>query len=123
MLEQGRGAIVNISSGAGVGGVKGGAHYSAAKAGLQMLTRVTAAEWGPRGVRANCLAVGAIPSDRAYAAWEVAGIDPAELASRVPLGRLGEAREVAMSVLFLASDASGFVTGQTYSVDGGPAVN
>ena len=47
MIERGSGAIVNVSSGAGVNGVKGGAHYSAAKSGLQMFTRVTAAEWGP----------------------------------------------------------------------------
>ena len=54
MLAQKSGAIVNISSGAGINGVKGGAHYSAAKSALQMFTRVTAAEWGRHGVRANC---------------------------------------------------------------------
>ena len=72
MIEQGSGAIVNVSSGAGVTGVKGGAHYSAAKSGLQMFTRVTAAEWGPHGIRCNCVAVGLVGSERAVAAWEVA---------------------------------------------------
>ena len=60
MIEQHSGAIVNVSSGAGVGGVKGGAHYASAKAGLQMFTRVTAAEWGRYGIRANCVAVGLV---------------------------------------------------------------
>src|SRR5262245_11485031 len=88
-LEQRSGVIVNISSGAGVHGVKGGAHYAAAKAALQMFTTVTAAEWGRYGVRANCLAVGAIASERVAEAWNVAGIDQAQFASAIPLGRPG----------------------------------
>jgi NAD(P)-dependent dehydrogenase (short-subunit alcohol dehydrogenase family) len=63
MLERGRGVIVNISSAAGVYGAINGAAYSAAKAALQMFTRVVAMEWGPRGVRANCIAVGMIASE------------------------------------------------------------
>src|SRR5215469_1597598 len=70
MIAARSGAIVNISSGAGVNGVINGAGYSAAKAGLQMLTRVTAAEWGRHGIGANCIAVGAVASERASAAWE-----------------------------------------------------
>jgi len=119
-LAQGSGVIVNISSDAGVDGVKGGAHYASAKAALQMFTRVTAAEWGPHGVRANCIAVGGIASERAVAAWEVAGIDQAELAANPPLRRIGVPTDIANVVLFFASDAAGFVTGQTLSVDGGP---
>ena len=69
-IEQRSGVIVNISSDAGVYGVKGGAHYASSKAALQMFTRVTAAEWGRYGVRANCIAVGGIASERASAAWE-----------------------------------------------------
>jgi 3-oxoacyl-[acyl-carrier protein] reductase len=120
LLAQGAGSIVNISSDAGVHGVRGGAHYAAAKSALQMFTTVTAAEWGPHGVRANCLAVGAIASERASAAWEVAGLDPAVLGGETPLGRVGRPDEVAAAILFFASDASSFITGQTLSVDGGP---
>ena len=118
-LEQRSGAIVNISSDAGVYGVQGGAHYSAAKAALQMFTEVTAAEWGPHGVRANCVAVGGIASERAKAAWEVAGIDPAAIGEGAMLRRVGRPEEVAAAILFLVSDAASYITAQTISVDGG----
>ena len=118
-LEQRSGAIVNVSSDAGVYGVRGGAHYSAAKAALQMFTEVTAAEWGLHGVRANCVAVGGIASERAKAAWEVAGIDPAAIGEGAMLRRIGRPEEVAATILFLVSDASSYITAQTISVDGG----
>ena len=118
-LEQRSGAIVNVSSDAGVYGVRGGAHYSAAKAALQMFTEVTAAEWGSYGVRADCVAVGGIASERALAAWEVAGIDPAAIGEGALLGRVGRPEEVAAAILFLVSDAASYVTAQTISVDGG----
>jgi 3-oxoacyl-[acyl-carrier protein] reductase len=122
LIAQGSGAIVNISSGAGVNGVKGGAHYSAAKAALQMFTRVTAAEWGRYGIRANCIAVGGIASERALDAWKVARIDPDRIGSGVALGRTGRPLEVATAILFLASDAASYISGQTLSVDGGPSL-
>lgn len=121
-LAQGSGSIVNISSGAGVNGVKGGAHYASAKAALQMLTSVTAAEWGRHGVRANCIAVGGIASERASEAWRVAGIDPVAIGAGTALGRTGRPIEVAKVILFLASDAASYVSGQTISVDGGPSM-
>ncbi len=120
MIERRSGAIVNVSSGAGLTGVKGGAHYSAAKSGLQMFTRVTAAEWGQYGIRCNCVAVGVVASERAEAAWEVAQIDQQRIAALVPLGRSGTPTEVAWPILFLASDAASYVSGQTFAVDGGP---
>jgi citronellol/citronellal dehydrogenase len=75
MLAQGSGVFVNISSGAGLNGVSGGVAYSASKAALQMLTRVVALEWGPKGIRANCIAVGAVASEGAVRSWTRAGVD------------------------------------------------
>jgi NAD(P)-dependent dehydrogenase (short-subunit alcohol dehydrogenase family) len=118
-LTQRSGAIVNVSSDAGVYGVRGGAHYSAAKAALQRFTEVTAAEWGPHGVRANCVAVGGIASERAQAAWHVAGIDPAVIGEGAMLRRVGRPEEVAAAILFLVSDAASYITAQTISIDGG----
>ena len=122
MMAQKSGAIVNISSGAGVNGVKGGAHYSAAKAALQMFTKVTAAEWGKHGIRANCVAAGAISSERVLKAWKVAGLEADALGAAMPLGRTGTPDEMANMIVFFASDAASYITGQTISVDGGPSL-
>lgn len=122
MIAQKSGAIVNISSGAGVNGVKGGAHYSAAKAALQMFTRVTAAEWGRHGIRANCVAAGAIASERVTEAWKVAGLDQDEMGAAMPLGRLGTPDDMANMIVFFASDAASFISGETISVCGGPNI-
>lgn len=122
MIAQKSGAIVNISSGAGMHGVKGGAHYSAAKAALQMFTRVTAAEWGRFGIRANCVAAGMIASPRAAAAWDVAGLKTTELGGSIPLGRTGTPDEIANMIVFFASDAASYISGQVVAVDGGPNI-
>jgi 3-oxoacyl-[acyl-carrier protein] reductase len=102
-----------------VHGVKGGAHYASAKAALQMFTAVPAAEWGRYGIRANCIAVGGVASERASAAWDVAGIDPGVIGAGTALGRIGRPDEVAAAIAFFASDAASYITGQTLSVDGG----
>src|SRR5262249_20251477 len=120
LVAQRSGAIVNVSSDAGVTGVKGGAHYSAAKAALQMFTAVTAAEWGRHGIRANCVAVGLVSSERAVEAWRVAKLDTAAATASVPLRRPGTPDEVAPAIHFLASDAASYISGQTLAVDGGP---
>ena len=122
MIAQKSGAIVNISSGAGVNGVKGGAHYSAAKAAVQMFTRVTAAEWGRYGIRCNCVAAGAIASERVSEAWKVAGLDEAEMGKAMPLRRLGTPDDMANMIVFFASDAASYISGETISVCGGPNI-
>ena len=122
LVAQGSGAIVNVSSRAGVGGVKGGAHYSSSKAALQMFTTVTAAEWGRFGIRANCVAVGLVASERAVEAWKVAKIDPDAISAGTPLGRAGTPDEVANAIHFFVSDAASYISGQTLSVDGGPSL-
>ncbi len=123
MMAQKSGAIVNISSNAGITGVKGGAHYSSAKAALQMFTTVTAAEWGKYGIRANCVAAGMIASPRAADAWKAAGLDSADMGKAIPLGRPGTPDEIANMIVFFASDAASYITGQTVAVNGGPALS
>lgn len=118
MIEQKSGSIINISSNAGQHGVKGGAHYSSSKAALQMFTTVTAAEWGRYGIRANCVAAGMIASPRAAAAWKLAKLDTANLTA-IPLRRVGTPEEVANMIVFFASDAASYITGQIIAVNGG----
>ena len=79
-LRKTRGNIVNISSMAGVNGTQGVAAYSAAKAGLQMLTKVMSAEWGPSGIRVNCVAPGMTATEAAVSGWDTRGCDPAAVA-------------------------------------------
>ncbi len=122
MIKQGGGSIINISSMAGVHGVRGGVAYSAAKCGLQMMTRVVAAEWGCHGIRANCIAPGMIASEGALRSWARAGFDTAEAAAGFPLKRLGTPRDIAMAALFFASDASSYISGETLAVCGGPTM-
>ena len=88
-----------------------------------MFTRVTAAEWGRFGIRANCVAAGAIASERVLAAWETAGLDPDEMGAAVPLGRVGTPDEIANMIVFLASEDSDYMTGHTFWVDGGSSIH
>jgi len=122
MLAQKSASIVNISSAGGIHGAKGGAHYSAAKSALQMFTTVTAAEWGRYNIRVNCVAAGVIAAPRAAAAWQAAGLEPSTMARDIPLRCLGQLQEIANMIVFLASDAASYITGQTVAVDGGPVV-
>ncbi len=120
MIAQGNGAIVNISSLAGQHGTMGVAAYAAAKAALQMYTRVSSAEWGPHGIRVNCVAPGLIATDLAEAIWAKTGFVIETACDSFPLRRPGKPDEVARAVLFLASDAASYITGETLAVAGGP---
>ncbi len=113
-------AIVNISSLAGQNGTIGVGAYAAAKAAVQMLTRVAAAEWGPHGIRVNCVAPGMIATELALANWAKTGFDALSASKGFPLRRPGRPEEVANAVLFLASDAASYITGETLTVGGGP---
>lgn len=120
-LRTSKGSVVNISSLAGVNGTSGVGAYSAAKAGLQMLTRVMASEWGQHGIRVNCVAPGMTATEKAHDGWEKTGFDAAAAAkSAFALGRYGESREVAQMVVFFASDAASYISGETVAVGGGP---
>jgi len=121
-LKKTKGCIVNVSSLAGVHGTQGVGAYSAAKAGLQMFTRVAAAEWGPAGIRVNCVACGMIATENARAGWEKSGYDAMAACQNFPIRRYGEMDEAAQAIVFMASDASSYITGETLSVGGGPQI-
>jgi NAD(P)-dependent dehydrogenase (short-subunit alcohol dehydrogenase family) len=122
-LKASKGTIVNISSLAGVGGTQGVAAYSAAKAGLQMLTRVMSAEFGPSGIRVNCVAPGMTATEAAVRGWEKRAYDAAATAKDAfSLRRYGEMREVSQAIVFFASDAASYITGETLAVGGGAKI-
>lgn len=112
-------AIVNLGSTAASrgGGLLGGSHYAASKGGVISFTKALARELGPKGIRANCVAPGIIATDMTIGKfgpqWEQ------ELKQTVPLGRFGDAAEVARAALFLASDLSSYTTGAVIDVNGG----
>jgi NAD(P)-dependent dehydrogenase (short-subunit alcohol dehydrogenase family) len=118
MLRQGSGSIVTVTSIAGVLPVPGGGAYSPSKAAADMLARQAAVEWGPRGIRSNIVAPGAMRTPMTRASND----DPklaAERARRIPLGRIPGPEETASAVAFLISDASAYLNGARLEVDGG----
>ncbi len=122
MKAAGRGRIVTISSGAGLGvSLTGIQAYAAAKAGEIGLTRQLAHELGPFGITVNSVAPGFIRSNpSSEGQWEAYGAaGQRRMVERIALRRLGTAEDIANAVLFLVSDAAGWITGQTLSVDGG----
>lgn len=116
MMKQRYGRIINISSVVGVTGNPGQANYSAAKAGVIGLTKASARELSSRGITVNCIAPGFIDTDMTR---ELSEEVRSELEKGIPLARLGRPEEIAMAVLFLASEGAAYMTGQTLHVDGG----
>jgi NAD(P)-dependent dehydrogenase (short-subunit alcohol dehydrogenase family) len=122
MLARGEGSITIVSS---IGGLKGSTvigAYCISKAADMQMARNLADEFGPKGVRVNCIAPGLIRTDFARALWE----NPDTLArstARSPLRRIGEPEEIAGAAIFLASRAGAFTTGQTLVIDGGQTIS
>jgi len=120
MLAQGKGAIVNISSGASLLSMSHAAPYAASKAGVNSLTGSMAAAWTRKGIRVNAIAVGAVRAATLVDELERHGIDAETVGQTNASGRLGEPEEIGHGVLFFASDASSFCSGQTLYMHGGP---
>ena len=120
MIEQGKGAIVNISSGASLLAMPQAAVYGAAKAAVNNLTGSMAAAWTRKGVRVNAIAVGAVRAATLLDDAQRYGLDPEAIGLTNGSGRLGEPDEIGYGVLFFASDASSFCSGQTLYMHGGP---
>jgi 3-oxoacyl-[acyl-carrier protein] reductase len=117
MVKQGHGVIVNMSSRFGAtGGIKM-AHYSAAKAGVLALTKSLALELAPYRIRVNAVAPGAVNTPMFRSNRTEAEIN--EFPSRIPLGRLGDPKDIAAAVSFLVGPESDYMTGQTLHVNGG----
>jgi NAD(P)-dependent dehydrogenase (short-subunit alcohol dehydrogenase family) len=113
------GSIVNVASGAGMRAAPNTGAYAAAKAGMLNLTMTMAAELAPRGIRVNAVSPGPVPTEAFMRVLDFTEPDLARLAVTVPLGRLGTPEDIAAAVLYLASPAASWVTGQNILVSGG----
>jgi NAD(P)-dependent dehydrogenase (short-subunit alcohol dehydrogenase family) len=123
-LEKSSGAtIVNVGSIAGSVGIAGRAGYTAAKAGLEGLTRTLGLEWASRDIRVNAVAPGWTRTEMVAGGIKDGRLSEAALTSRIPQQRLAEPSEIAKVVLFLMSSDSSYITGQTITVDGGITIN
>jgi len=116
MMKQRYGRIVNITSVVGASGNPGQANYAAAKAGVAGMTRSLARELGSRGITVNCVAPGFIETDMTKALSEA---QTGALLAQIPLGRLGQASDIANAVAFVASPQAGYITGTELHVNGG----
>ena len=119
MISQGGGAIVNLSSIAGVIGLPVRTAYSAAKAGISMLTRVLGCEWGPHNIRVNAIAPGYILTPLTEGLMQAGKIDARAIRKRTPMGKMGRPEDIAEAMVFLCSDRAQFITTITMPVDGG----
>src|SRR4051794_20578751 len=122
ILKQGGGAIVNTSSGAGVIGIKGSPAYTAAKHGVIGLTRAAALDYAAQKIRINAVCPGYIDTPMMGRFTGGTAEGRAKVISEEPIGRMGRPEEIADTVLWLCSDAAGFVVGHPLVVDGGQTV-
>ena len=120
MMPQHAGKIINISSVSAIKGGRGQTNYAASKGGLISFTRACAVELSGKGIQVNAVLPGMIVTDMSTRARKRAGED---ILKGIPCGRFGEPRDVALLVLFLASNMSDYITGQAISVDGGLSVS
>ena len=119
MIAQGGGAIVNLSSIAGVIGLPVRTAYSAAKAGISMPTRVLGCEWGPHNIRVKAIAPGYILTPLTEGLMQAGKIDAKVIRKRTPMGKLGRPEDIAEAMVFLCSERARFITTITLPVDGG----
>lgn len=122
MVARGNGRIINIGSLTSVAGFAGLGPYGASRGGIRQLTMSLAADWGPHGVTVNCLAPGWFKTSQNMVMYEDAKWVE-YLTDKIPLRRPGRSGDLDGALLFLASEASAYVTGQTLLVDGGMSVN
>jgi NAD(P)-dependent dehydrogenase (short-subunit alcohol dehydrogenase family) len=118
MTARGSGSVINVASVAGLAAAPFLAPYGAAKAAVVSLTKTLASEWGRTGVRVNALCPGWTATDLNRALWDIPDGGQATIAN-VPMGRWGKPEEMAGPAVFLASEASSFMTGQVLAIDGG----
>src|SRR4051812_28198312 len=118
MITRRTGSVINIASIAGLQPQPGGLLYSFTKAGLIMLTRCWAREFGPHGVRVNAIAPGLVQTDFSEYFWKDER-HRAQVESTQPIRRIGQPDEIGFAALYLASDEASFVTGQVFTLDGG----
>ena len=121
LLERRQGSVINISGWASFRARANRSAYDAAKAGLMRFTEALAQEWAPYGVRVNAIAPGMFPDPDQMAPDTYQSRQEASKGS-VPLGRLGQLKEVGYLAVYLASPAAGYVTGQTWAIDGGVSI-
>jgi NAD(P)-dependent dehydrogenase (short-subunit alcohol dehydrogenase family) len=121
MLDQGTGSIINVASVEGIEGTEGGSTYNASKAGVVMLTKNLAIDYGRKGIRANVICPGFIETPMFASVLDSPGMEiyRERIRDEHKLGRFGRPDEIAGAALFLASDDASFVTGHALVVDGG----
>ncbi|MGI4794886.1 MAG: SDR family NAD(P)-dependent oxidoreductase [Janthinobacterium lividum] len=118
MVSAGRGSVINISSVAGHVGLRRSVPYCATKGGLELMTKALALDWATKGVRANCIAPGYFETDLTAGMIANEALST-RLLGQTPMGRFGRDPDIIGAAIFLASDASAYITGQSLAVDGG----